>query len=159
MPFRIRPARPADVPAVVELVRGLADFEKLPGPDEAAAARFGQHGFGPQPRFGLLVAEVDGPVRGYALFFDTYSTFRAAPSLWLEDLFVHPDVRRRGIGRALMLELARLAVARGCERFEWTVLDWNEGARRFYRSLGASMLGEWQVCRVEGEALARLATS
>ena len=159
MPFHIRPARPADGDAVVALVRGLAAFEKLAGPDDAAAARFVGHAFGKQPRFGLLVADVDDHVRGYALFFETYSTFRAAPSLFLEDLFVHPDVRARGIGRALMLELARTAVARGCERFEWTVLDWNEGAQRFYRSLGADMLGEWLVCRVEGEALARLASS
>ena len=136
-PFRIRPALPADGPVVVELIRGLADFEKLPGPDAAAEARFLEHAFGPQARFGLLVAEVEGRVRGYALFFETYSTFRAAPSLFLEDLYVDPDVRRRGIGRAFMLELARTAVARGCERFEWTVLDWNENAQRFYRSLGA----------------------
>ena len=158
-PFRIRPARPADAPAVVELIRGLAEFEKLPGPDDAAAARFAEHAFGEEPRFGLLVAEVDDRVRGYALFFETYSTFRVAPSLFLEDLYVHPDVRGRGIGRALMLELARAAVARGCERFEWTVLDWNEGAQRFYRSLGANMLGEWVVCRVEGDALTALARS
>src|SRR6185295_10534434 len=121
--------RPADGAAVVALIRALADFEKLPGPDEAAATRFVEHAFGTPPRFSLLVAEVEGRVRGYALFFETYSTFRAAPSLFLEDLFVHPDVRKNGIGRTLMLELARTAVARGCERFEWTVLDWNEGAQ------------------------------
>ncbi len=157
--FAIRPARPADGPAVVELIRGLAEFEKLPGPDDAAAARFIDHAFGTPPRFGLLVAEVDGRVRGYALFFETYSTFRAAPSLFLEDLFVHPDVRRNGVGRAFMLALARTAVARGCERFEWTVLDWNEHAQRFYRSLGARILGEWLVCRVEGDDLTGLAAS
>ena len=157
MPFTIRPGRATDGAAVVELIRGLAEYEKLPGPDDAAAARFLEHAFGPQPRFGLLVAEVEGRVRGYALFFETYSTFRAASSLFLEDLFVHPEARRHGIGRTLMLELARIAVARGCERFEWTVLDWNESAQRFYRALGAQMLGEWLVCRVEGEALVELA--
>ena len=157
MAFHIRAARPADGPAFVALVRALAAFEKLPPPDDAAGVRLMADAFGARRRFDLLVAEADGRVQGYALFFETYSTFRAAPSLWLEDLFVHPDVRQNGIGRALMLELARTAVARGCERFEWTVLDWNENAQRFYRSLGAQMLGEWVVCRVEGDALAALA--
>lgn len=155
--FTIRAGVASDGSAVIELIRGLAEFEKLPGPDDAAAARLLDHAFGPRPRFDLLVAEVDGRVRGYALFFETYSTFRAAPTLFLEDLFVHPDVRTRGIGRALMLELARAAVARGCERFEWTVLDWNESAQRFYRSLGARVLDDWLACRVEGDALTRLA--
>jgi GNAT superfamily N-acetyltransferase len=155
--FTIRPAHPADGPAVVELIRGLADFEKLPGPDDAAAARLLEHAFGARPRFDLTVADVAGRVRAYALFFETYSTFRAAPTLFLEDLFVHPDVRQRGIGRALMLELARTAVARGCERFEWAVLDWNAGAQTFYRSLGARMLDDWIACRVDGDALRALA--
>jgi GNAT superfamily N-acetyltransferase len=157
--FRVRSARPADGPAVVALVRGLAAFERLPPPDDAAAARLVEHAFGPRPRFDLLVAEVDDAVRAYALFFETYSTFRAAPSLFLEDLFVDPGARRRGIGRAMMHELARVAVGRGCERFEWTVLDWNADAQRFYRSLGAHLLGEWEVCRLEGDALARLAAA
>ena len=157
MPFRIRPARPADGPAFVALVRAFADFEKLSPPDDAAGARLLADAFGERRRFDLLVAEVDGRVQGYALFFEAYSTFRAAPTLWLEDLFVHPAVRGRGIGRAMMQEVARTAVARGCERFEWSVLDWNEGAQRFYRSIGARMLGEWLVCRLEGTALAALA--
>ena len=156
--FTIRPASPADGPAIVELIRGLAEFEKLPGPDDAEAARLLEHAFGSRPRFDVLVAEVDGRVRAYALFFETYSTFRAAPTLFLEDVFVHPDVRKRGIGRGLMLALARLAVARGCARFEWSVLDWNENAQRFYRSLGAKMLDDWIACRVDGDALRTLAT-
>ena len=122
----------------------------------AAETRLIDDGFGPRRRFDLLVAETGTRVVGYALFFETYSTFRAAPSLFLEDLFVHPDARRHGIGRAMMRELARVAVGRGCERFEWTVLDWNEGAQKFYVELGARILREWYTCRVEGDALARL---
>jgi GNAT superfamily N-acetyltransferase len=154
----IRPAERADGPALVRLVRGLADFEQLPPPDDDAARRLISDAFGPRPRFDVLLAEVAGEVRGYALFLETYSTFRAAPSLWLEDLFVDSDVRGRGIGLALMRAVARVAIARGCQRFEWTVLDWNERARRFYQLLGAHLLGEWQVCRVEGDELAALAS-
>jgi GNAT superfamily N-acetyltransferase len=139
-------------------VRALADFEKLPPPDDEAARRLIGDAFGPRPRFDVLVAEIAGEVCAYALFFESYSTFRAAPSLWLEDLFVESDVRGRGIGTSFMRELARVAVARGCHRFEWTVLDWNERARSFYQSLGARLLGEWQVCRVEGEELSLLAS-
>ena len=156
MASRVRAARPTDGPAFVGLVRALADFEKLPPPDDGAGSRLLEHAFGPAPRFELLVAEVDARVVAYAVFFPMYSTFRAESSLYLEDLFVHPDARRQGIGRALMHALAGLAVARGCVRFEWTVLDWNEGAQRFYRSLGANILREWYTCRLEGEALARL---
>ncbi len=154
--FTIRPARPGDGEAFIGLVRALAAFEKLSPPDDAAVRRLVADAFGPRPRFDLLVAEVQEMVRGYALFFETYSSFRALPSLYLEDLFVHPDVRGRGIGGAMMRELARTAVRRGCGRFEWTVLDWNEGAQRFYRSLGAGILREWFLCRVDGDALAAL---
>jgi len=157
MAFTIRSARRADGPALVGLARGLAEFERLLPPDDEAAARLVEHAFGPRPRFDVLVAEVDAHVRAYGLFFETYSTFLAAPSLWLEDLFVDPAVRGRGVGTALMREVARIAVARGCRRFEWAVLDWNERAQAFYRALGARLLGEWQVCRLEGEKLARLA--
>jgi hypothetical protein len=158
-PFHIRPARPTDGPAIIRLVNGLASFEKLPGPDAEAARRLVAAAFSETPPFAVLVAEVDGTVQGYALFFYGYSTFRAAPTLWLEDLFVDPEVRGRGIGRALMRELARTAVAHGCARFEWSVLDWNENAQRFYQSVGATVLGEWLVCRVEGAALVRLGES
>ena len=158
MSFHIRPARPPDGPSIVRLVRGLAEFEKLSGPDEAAAARLVEDAFGARRRFDVLVAEVDDRVQAYALFFEGYSTFRAAPTLWLEDLFVDPAFRGRGIGGALMHAVAEVAVARGCARFEWSVLDWNEGAQRFYESLGATLLGEWLVCRVEGSALVKLGT-
>ena len=153
----IRRARPDDGPAYVALVRALAEFEKLPGPDDAAAARLVEHVFAERPRYELLVADVGGTVEGYAAFFETYSTFRARPSLYLEDLFVHPRARGRGLGTALVRALARLAVERGCARFEWTVLDWNTSAQAFYRALGARILTEWNLCRVDGEALAALA--
>jgi len=153
----IRPALPADGPAYVALVRALAEFEKLPPPDDAAAARLLQHAFGPRPRYELVVAELAGAVVGYAAFFETYSTFRALPSIYLEDLFVDARVRGRGVGTALVRAVGAEAVARGCGRFEWTVLDWNVGAQRFYRALGARVLNEWRLCRVDGEALAAFA--
>jgi GNAT superfamily N-acetyltransferase len=154
---KLRPARAEDIPQVVALIRALADFEKLPGPDEAAERRFAADFAASPPRFQLLVAEHDGALVGYALYFFTYSTFLAQPSLYLEDLFVHPDRRSNGIGRSMLIELARLAVAHGCGRFEWTVLDWNVRAQAFYRSMGATVLKEWQVCRVDGQALITLA--
>lgn len=153
----IRRATPADGAAYIQLVRALAAFEALPAPDDAAAARLLEHAFGPRPRYELLVVELGGGLVAYAAFFETYSTFRAQPSLYLEDLFVREDARRRGIGEQLLRQLARLAVERGCGRFEWSVLDWNERARTFYRSLGARISTEWQLCRVDGEALTALA--
>jgi len=155
--FRIRPAQPSDIPSVVTLIRALADFEHLPGPDRAAAQRLQEHAFGPTPRYELLVAEQDLDVVGYAAFFMTYSTFLARPSLYLEDLFVRPESRRLGVGKAFLQELAALAVARECGRFEWAVLDWNVAAQDFYAALGAELLDDWRICRVDGEALLRLA--
>ena len=155
----IRPAEARDIPGVVALIRALATFEKLAGPDDAAAARLASD-FARGDRFELLVAEdaADNAraLVGYALFFTTYSTFLARPSLYLEDVFVLPERRGNGIGRLFLERLAQLAVARGCGRFEWTVLDWNVRAQDFYRSLGARILPEWQVCRVDGEALQKL---
>jgi ribosomal protein S18 acetylase RimI-like enzyme len=151
----IREATHADVPAVVNLIQGLADFERLPGPDGGAAARLAEHLA--EGRFELLVAEEGQQVAGYALFFPTYSTFLARPSLYLEDLYVRPDSRGRGVGEALLRRVAARALARGCGRFEWTVLDWNVRAQRFYEAMGARLLPEWRVCRVDGESLAKLA--
>ena len=145
----VREARREDAPAIVGLVRALALFEELPGPDDAAAARFVEHGFGPRPLFESLVAEVDNAFVGYAIFFTTYSTFRLQPTLFLEDLFVHPDARRRGIATALMTRLRALAVRRHCGRFEWMVLDWNAGAQALYAQLGATELPAWRLCRVD----------
>ena len=157
--FCIRPGEPRDLPAVVELIRGLAEFERLPGPTDEEAARFAEH-FRAR-YFDLLVAdeagEPGGALVGYALFFMNYSTFRVRPSLFLEDLYVRPASRSRGLGGALMRRLAAVAVERGCARFEWTVLDWNVRAQSFYRSLGARLLPEWRICRVDGDDLPQLA--
>jgi GNAT superfamily N-acetyltransferase len=152
----IRAGSPSDGDAFIALVRAFAAFARLPAPDDAAAARLLEHAFGPRPRFELRVVELAGELVAYAVFFETYSTFVARPSLYLEDLFVSEAARGRGIGKALLVHLAGLAVERGCGRFEWTVLDWNENARRFYRGLGARILTEGQICRLDGEALATL---
>lgn len=149
--FVIRPAVAQDLPSVVGLVRALAEFEKLPGPDAAAEARLIVDF--QTDRYRLLVAELDERVVGYALYFMTYSTFLARPSLYLEDLFVVPEARRLGIGTAFLKTLIEQAAALGCGRFEWTVLDSNEPAQAFYRSLGADVLPDWRICRLEGEKL------
>lgn len=154
----LRPASPADGAAFLALVRALAAFEGLQAPDAAAAERLLADAFGPRPRYELTLVELDAEVVAYAAFFETYSTFRALPSLYLEDLFVREDARGLGIGSLLLSHLGRLALERGCGRFEWSVLDWNERARRFYRALGAQISERWQLCRVEGDALAALAT-
>jgi GNAT superfamily N-acetyltransferase len=133
----------------VALIRNLADFEKLPGPTDEAAARLLEDGFGPRPRFESLVAELDGEVVAYAIFFTTYSTFRARPTLFLEDVFVHPRARRRGVATAIMHHLKALATERGCGRFEWMVLDWNEDAQKLYDGLGGRRLDEWRLYRVD----------
>jgi GNAT superfamily N-acetyltransferase len=152
----IRAAEARDLPAVVGLVRALADFEKLEGPDDAAARRLADDFAA--GRYSLLVADDGERIVGYALFFFTYSTFLARPSLYLEDLFVHPGARGRGIGERFMRALAKEAVARGCGRFEWTVLDWNVDAQKFYRRLGAEVMSSWWTCRVTGDGLTQLAS-
>lgn len=150
----VRRARPDDGPAFLRLVCALAEFEHLPPPDEAARERLLEHAFADPPLYELWVGEIapepDQPaaVMAYAVTFTTYSTFLARPTLYLEDVFVHPDARRRGLGRAIMEHLRDLARARGCGRFEWTVLDWNENAKDLYHSLGAELLAEWQLMRI-----------
>jgi len=156
-PFVVRPARPEDAPAFIALVRALAEFEKLPGPTDEAVQRLIEHAFCERPWYQILVAELDGRVVAYAAFFFNYSTFLARPSLYLEDLFVHPSARGRGIASDMMRRLAALAVERGCGRFEWSVLDWNRGAQGFYERLGAQHVGDWQLYRLEGDAIAALA--
>jgi len=155
--LRLRPAKPADVPVILQLVRALAEYERAPEAVVATEQDFLRHGFGPSPRFSVLLAEADGNVAGFALWFFTFSTWLGKPGLFLEDLFVRPELRGRGIGKALMLELARIAVREGCGRFEWNVLDWNQPSIDFYRSLGARQLDEWVGCRLEGDALRALA--
>lgn len=147
--MEIRRAAPADGPAYLELVRALAAYEKLDPPDDAACERLLADAFGERPRYALWVAELDGRVVAYAVTFETYSTFRALPSLYLEDLFVHPDARRRGIATAMLSVLRAHAEARGCGRFEWTVLDWNTDAQKLYTSIGAQILDNWRLCRVD----------
>ena len=158
-PIHIRPARREDVPVILALIRGLADYEKLAHEVEADEARLADTLFGARPCAEVLIAEAAGEAAGFALFFHNYSTFLARPGLYLEDLFVWPHLRGLGIGRRLMVHLARLAVERGCGRFEWSVLDWNAPAIAFYRSLGAVGMDEWTVQRVSGEALRALAAS
>lgn len=144
----VRRAVPADAPAYVALVRALADFEQLPAPDDAAAARLVAHAFATPPRYELWVGELDGEVVAYAVTFETYSTFRALPGLFLEDLFVHPKARRAGIATAMLARLREEAVARGCGRFEWFVLDWNVDAQKLYSRVGAEEHAAWRLWRV-----------
>jgi len=153
----VRRAAAADGDTLLALVRALAEYERLAPPDAEACARLLSDGFGPQPRFEAYLAEVDGQPAGYAIVFETYSSFLARPTLYLEDLFVLPEARRRGAGTALMRFLAAEALARGCGRMEWVVLDWNELAQGVYRRLGAEMLPDWRLCRLAREGLERLA--
>jgi len=153
----IRPATPADLPLIAELIRALAEYEKLGGEVRFDEAVLGEKLFGPRPYAEVLIGEVDGAASGFALFFHNFSTFEGRPGIYLEDLFVRPEARGRGLGKALLGELARLAVERGCARLEWWVLDWNEPSIGFYRSLGARAMDEWTVMRVDGPALAALA--
>jgi GNAT superfamily N-acetyltransferase len=155
----IRPATPADVPAILQLIRALSDYEKLSDQVVINEAQLHEHLFGPRPYAEVLLAEEASRVVGYALFFHTYSTFLGRPSLYLEDLFVLPEHRRQGHGKGLLARLAQLAVERGCGRFEWMVLDWNTPAIQFYESLGAVVAPEWKLCRMTGDALRRFAAT
>jgi len=146
------------VPALLALIRGIAEYEHLAHEVEATEALLREHGFGRRPVFEALLADRPGPrVVGFALYFFTFSTFKARPTLYLEDLFVVPEERGRGIGRRLLVELARIAVSRECGRMEWSVLDWNTPAREFYFRLGAVAMDEWTVFRMTPEAFGRLA--
>ena len=156
-PTLIRPATPADVALILELIRELADYEKLAHEAVADAASLQRDLFGERRYADVLIAEVAGEGAGFALFFHNYSTFLGKPGLYLEDLFVRPRFRGLGLGKRLMQELARIALDRGCGRFEWSVLDWNTPAIEFYRRLGAVGMEEWTVQRLSGEALRALA--
>jgi GNAT superfamily N-acetyltransferase len=156
--FAIRPAEPRDVPDLLRLIRGLAEYEKLThlvvaDEDSLRKALFGE-GSGPEA---LIAHEsgTNGPPAGFALFFHTFSTFLGRRGLWLEDVFVYPAHRGAGLGRKLLAELAAIARRRDCGRFEWSVLDWNAPAIRFYERMGATVLPEWRIVRVAGDALAR----
>lgn len=156
-PAILRSATIRDVPVILDLIRGLADYERLP--NEVVATEDGLRSslFGPMPAAEVVIAEVGESIAGFALFFHNYSTFLGRRGLWLEDLFVRPECRGQGIGRALLVHLAEVAVARGCGRLEWSVLDWNADAIRFYRALGAVPMEDWTTFRVTGAALAQLA--
>jgi len=155
--FSIRAARPEDSEILVNLVYELAVYEKLEQHARATPDDFRRHLFGRRPAARAILAEVGGEPVGFALWFATFSTFRGQPGLYLEDLFVKPRHRGRGIGKGLLAAVARLAVEEGCCRLEWSVLDWNAAAIGFYRALGARPMDEWTVYRIDGEALQGLA--
>ena len=160
-PFTLRPATPADAPAIVGLITELAEFEHLAHLVQATPEALVQHLFGARPVAEAVVvaltgeagSETGGSLVAFALFFTNFSTFLAQPGLYLEDLYVQPVCRGKGIGKALLQHLGALAVARGCGRFEWSVLDWNEAAIRFYQGMGASVMPDWRICRIAGPAL------
>lgn len=159
--FRIARAGPQDVADLHALVRALADFERLGDLCTSTERDLAQALFGPKPAAEALIARLDAKSQlciGFALFFQTYSTFLGRSGLWLEDLFVQPAHRGAGVGRALLATLAAIARERGCGRFEWSVLDWNTRAIAFYEGLGAHVLADWRIARVTGDALARLAS-
>jgi GNAT superfamily N-acetyltransferase len=159
MTVLIRSARPADVPEILRLIVALAVYEREPDAVKATEESLHETLFGANAQVHVFLAEVDGAVRGVALWFLTYSTWTGRPSLYLEDLFVEEAARGTGAGRALFGALAREAKARGCARMDWAVLDWNEPARDFYKALGAHHSQGWQPWRIEGEALDRLASA
>lgn len=157
MTTHIRPATSADVPLILQLVRDLAAFERESDKVIATEPMLFEALFGPHPAAEAVIAELDGAPVGMALFFHNFSTWTGWRGLYLEDLYVTPEARGAGVGKALLQHLAGLAVERGCSRFEWSVLDWNEKAIRFYKAMGAEPMEEWTVYRVTGDALTALA--
>ena len=153
----ITPATPEDVPALFQLVTALADYEKLTHEVIGTPEQLAQHLFGDRPYAEAILARVESKPVGFALFFHNFSTFLMKPGIYLEDLFVMPDYRGYGIGKALLRALGQLAVERDCGRLEWMVLDWNEPAIAFYKRMGAEIKVEWELCRVTGDALNQLA--
>ena len=153
----IRPATAIDVPLILEFVRELAAYEREPHAVVATEADLLRDGFGERPLFQCLIAEFDQVPVGFAFYFFNYSTWRGRPGIHLEDLFVRPSYRKKGIGKALLIEVAKVAVKNKCARFQWDVLEWNQPAIDFYQSLGANFLTEWRIMRVTGEALQALA--
>ncbi len=157
--LHLRDAVPADVPEILALVRELAAYEKEPDAAVATEADLLRDGFGPEPYFRCTMAEWKGEVAGFALYFFQYSTWEGRPSLYLEDLFVRPRLRKHGIGTALFRHLAKVAVARNCTRLQWECLDWNQPALDFYESTGAEVMREWLNLRISGNALNTLAAA
>jgi GNAT superfamily N-acetyltransferase len=157
MATTIRTATPADVPQILAFIRALAAYEREPDAVTATEADLLRDGFGPNPFYSCLIAEHSGQPAGFAFYFFNYSTWKGRPGLYLEDLFVNPEFRGLGIGKALLQRVAAIAVEKNCPRLQWEVLDWNTPAVDFYRAMGAEFLDEWRNVRVTGPALARLA--
>lgn len=157
MSIQLRSATPADVPLIREFILALAEYEKIAHEVEATEGRLRDTLFGPKPAAECMLAFVSDQPAGFAIFFQNYSTFLAKPGLYLEDLFVKPEFRGRGVGKSLLLHLAHLANQRGCGRMEWAVLDWNQPAIEFYESLGARRMKEWNICRLTGPDLTQYA--
>jgi GNAT superfamily N-acetyltransferase len=154
----IRPAEAEDIPLIVQFIRELAGYEREPDKAVATDEDIRRDGFSANPKFRVLIAEWGGKAAGFALFFYNYSTWLGRAGLYLEDLFVRPEFRGKGIGKAMLTRLAKIAVEEGCGRFEWQVLDWNTPALEFYKSLGARVMDEWSTMRVTGEPLKKLAS-
>lgn len=156
----LRPAVEADLDTIIELIQALADYEREPDAVRLDREDLRRHLFGAKPYAEVIIAETDaGQSAGFALFFHNFSTWEGKPGIYLEDLFVRPELRGQGYGKALLAELARLAVERGCARLEWAVLDWNEPSIQFYKALGARPMDEWTTYRVTGDALRQLGES
>jgi GNAT superfamily N-acetyltransferase len=158
MGILIRRASAEDAGQILKFIRALADFERAPDAVEATEEGLKRDGFGPNPFFQCLIADYGGQPAGFALYFFNYSTWVGRPGIYVEDLFVLPEFRRQGIGRALLKQVVAIAVENGCQRLQWEVLDWNTPAIDFYRELGAEFLDEWRNVRLGAEAIQRLAT-
>lgn len=154
----LRSTTPQDVPTLFQLIKGLAEYEKLSHAVTGNIADLEAHLFGDRIYAEAILAELDGKAVGFALFFPNYSTFLTKPGIYLEDIFVLPEYRHQGIGKALLIHVAKLAVERDCGRLEWSVLDWNAPAIGFYQRMGADILPDWRICRVTGDNLSKLAT-
>ncbi|MBC7972196.1 MAG: GNAT family N-acetyltransferase [Verrucomicrobia bacterium] len=158
-PIHLRAATADDVPTIFALIQALAEYEKLSHAVTGTPALLSEHLFGSRRYAEVVLAESAGTVAGLALFFYNYSTFLTKPGLYLEDLFVLPEYRQQGIGKALLIHLAQRAIAEGCGRLEWSVLDWNAPAIAFYEKMGATVLPDWRICRVTGEGLTLMANA
>ncbi|MEL6163238.1 MAG: GNAT family N-acetyltransferase [Cyanobacteria bacterium J06628_3] len=152
----LRLAQPEDCDVLFELIKGLAEYEKLTDAVTGSALQLKEHLFGSKKYAEAILAEINGKTAGFALFLHNYSTFLTQPGIYLEDLFVLKEYRQKGIGKALLTKLAGIAVERNCGRLEWSVLNWNEPAKAFYRHMGADILEDWRICRVTGESLKKL---
>ncbi len=155
--LNIRPAAQSDIPLILQFIRELAEYEHEPQAAVATDADLLRDGWGPQTKFHCIIAEWDAAPAGFGLYFYNYSTWQGRPGLYVEDVFVRPQFRRLGIGKALFVAMAQIAVRENCGRFQWQVLDWNKPAIDFYESLGAKCMSEWLTMRMEGEALQKLA--